>query len=345
MEKWNVTDTAVSALLAWYEANKRSLPWREDPTPYHVWVSEIMLQQTRVEAVKGYYRAFLDALPNVYALADAQEETILKLWEGLGYYNRVRNMQKAAQRIVEQHQGQFPKTQESLLSLPGIGPYTAAAIGSICFGLPTPAIDGNVLRVVSRFAASEDDIMLQSTKKAVYEALQRAMTGKDTAAFTQAWMELGATVCVPNGAPLCEACPLSAECRAHLVKKETAYPVRAEKKSRPVQEMTVFLFFCGDALALQKRPNHGLLAGLWEFPHVDGFLDLEDAVRIAESMGVEPIDVLKTSNKIHIFTHKEWHMQGVYFTCAKKPKPFVWATEEERKTQFALPTAFRQFVD
>lgn len=345
MKKWNITKSAVLSLLDWYEKNKRDLPWRKDPTPYHVWVSEIMLQQTRVEAVKGYYASFLSALPTIESLASAKEELILKLWEGLGYYNRVRNMQRAARILVEKHQGAFPKDYDTLLALPGIGPYTAAAIGSICFSLVTPAVDGNVLRVLSRLCACEEDVNLGSTKKAVYYALQSVMPKEDTSRFTQAWMELGATVCLPNGAPMCDACPLAKECRAHLMEREIHYPIRAQKKARTAEEMTVFLLDCGGMLALQKRPSRGLLAGLWEFPHVEGILNLEDAIRVAESYGVEPIDLIKTSNKTHIFTHKVWNMQGIYLTCAKKPKQFVWASEEDRLDSYALPTAFRQFLD
>ncbi len=345
INQWKIPKKAIPLLLAWYEKSKRELPWRAEPSPYHVWVSEIMLQQTRVEAVKRYYRAFLQELPTVQDLASADEELLLKLWEGLGYYNRVRNMQRAAKELVEQHDGAFPTDYEGLKSLPGIGPYTAAAIASICFSQLTPAVDGNVLRVASRLCANDADVDLSATKKEVFYALQTVMPRNDTSRFTQAWMELGATVCLPNGAPQCTMCPFCEICRAHKEKKELFYPIRGIKKARTVEEMTVFILDCNGDYALQKRPARGLLAGLWDLPHVSGILPIEEAIRTAESFGAEPTEVLKTSQKTHVFTHKEWKMNGVYLKCAKKPKQFVWASETDRADTYALPTAFRQFIE
>ena len=204
----------VEPLLAWYEKNRRKLPWRENVSAYRVWVSEIMLQQTRVEAVKPYFARFIDALPDVSDLADCEEEKLLKLWEGLGYYNRVRNMQKAAKTVMEEYGGQLPDDYEKLLSLKGIGSYTAGAIASIAYGIPVPAVDGNVLRIITRLTQDESDIMKQSVKKRVEQALLEVMPQKRAGVFNQALMELGATVCVPNGAPLCEACPWKEFCLA-----------------------------------------------------------------------------------------------------------------------------------
>ena len=201
-------------LIRWYREHARALPWRSDPTPYHVWISEIMLQQTRVAAVLGYYRRFLAELPGVAELAAAEEDRLMKLWQGLGYYSRARNLQKAARQIMEEHGGRFPHTYEGIRALAGVGDYTAGAISSIAFGLPVPAVDGNVLRVVSRIAGYDGDITRPETRRRVGEALGRVMPLEAPGEFNQALMELGATVCLPNGAPLCERCPAAHLCRA-----------------------------------------------------------------------------------------------------------------------------------
>ena len=327
-------------LLPWYEQNKRELPWRQDREPYHVWLSEIMLQQTRVEAVKGYYARFLHALPTVQALAAAPMEQLNKLWEGLGYYSRVRNLQKAAQQICDSHNGSFPRDYAAVRALPGIGDYTAGAVCSICFGLPTPAVDGNVLRVISRVAADPSPIDKAATKKSVSEQLRSVYPAGRCGDFTQALMELGATVCVPNGAPHCEACPLSGLCLAHKQGIETELPLKGEKKPRRTEDMTVFLLRCGDLWAMEKRPETGLLAGLWEFPHVSGTLEAQAALEQADRWGIHPTQLERSSDKVHIFTHVQWNMRGWYIRCSAMPPQFQW----EAPTEFALPTAFRQFL-
>ncbi len=344
MKDWNVSQKSVVELLSWYAAHKRELPWRADRDPYHVWVSEIMLQQTRVEAVKAYYLRFMQALPDVEALACADEELLLKLWEGLGYYNRVRNMQKAAKQIVAEYGGQFPQTEDGLRALCGIGPYTAAAIASICFSQPTPAVDGNVLRVMSRLCANDSDIALPKTKEAVYHALAAVDAKEYASEFTQAWMELGATVCLPNGEPLCDICPLREACLAHREHCETDYPQKSRKALRRMEQMTVYILKCGDRYAIRKRAATGLLASLWEFPHIDEKLSVSQALERAEDWSVSALQLCKTSEKKHIFTHKEWEMFGVYLECANMPKNFIWAKKEELEKQYALPTAFRQFL-
>ena len=328
-----------SVLLPWYKENHRDLPWRQDQEPYHVWLSEIMLQQTRVEAVKGYYARFLQALPTIEALAKADEETLYKLWEGLGYYSRVRNLHKAANEIMERHGGVFPTKYDDIRALSGIGDYTAGAIGSICFDLPTPAVDGNVLRVCTRLTADPSPIDQMQTKKQLTEKLA-AIYPKESGDFTQALMELGATVCVPNGAPLCAQCPLQKICLAHRNGKETEFPVKAKKKPRKIQEMTVLLLHDGDAFALRKRPRTGLLAGLWEFPHLDGKYSMEQLLEYLEQQGIAVSDVEKTMEKVHIFTHKEWHMTGVFLSC-QKGGFYTWGNHSD----YALPTAFRIFLE
>jgi len=330
-------------LLPWYEQNKRDLPWRRDREAYHVWLSEIMLQQTRVEAVKGYYARFLAALPTIEALANADPEQLNKLWEGLGYYSRVRNLQKAAKQIMERHNGVFPTAHAAIRELAGIGDYTAGAIGSICFGLPTPAVDGNVLRVCARLTEDHTPIDKPQTKKALTEQLARIYPLGQCGDFTQALMELGATVCVPNGAPHCERCPLQNICLAHRDGMEAELPVKGAKKPRRQEAMTVFILECEDHYALHKRPETGLLAGLWEFPHVSGTLEAEDALKQLETWGIRPEDVQRSSDKIHIFTHIQWNMRGWYIRCSNRPDGFIWAKEEELDTVYALPTAFRQF--
>ena len=339
----NIYSQLPVLLLPWYEVNRRELPWRQDREPYHVWLSEIMLQQTRVEAVRGYYTRFLAVLPTLQTLAEADPEQLNKLWEGLGYYSRVRNLQKAAKQIMEQHNGIFPSDHEEIRKLAGIGDYTAGAIGSICFGLPTPAVDGNVLRVCARLTADSTPIDKPQTKKALTAALAEIYPAGHCGDFTQALMELGATVCVPNGAPKCEACPLSGICLAHRDGLETELPIKTAKKPRRQEQMTVFILEHQGYTALCKRPETGLLAGLWEFPHVPGDLDAEQALAQLESWGIVPEDVKRSTEKIHIFTHVQWNMKGWYIRCANMPDSFTWADENELDTVYALPTAFRQF--
>lgn len=338
----------VPYLLHWFEYNRRILPWREDPTPYHVWVSEIMLQQTRVEAVKGYYDRFLTYLPEIKDLAQATEETLLKLWEGLGYYNRVRNMQKAALVIMEQYDGEMPGDYEKLRGLPGIGDYTAGAIASIAFGLPYPAVDGNVLRVMSRIACNRADITKDATKRTLTEDLKSIMP-KESGDFNQSLMELGATVCIPNGKPLCEQCPVMHLCRAFQNGQEMQLPVKAPKKERRIEKRTVYLVFLGDKVLLHRREEKGLLAGLWEFPN---------CIREKSNR--------KGKKAKHIFSHVEWHMEGIRIEVrnreemteqehleywrqqlAEGPEEqerWVFATVKEMKEKYPIPSAFEAYV-
>ena len=333
----------AQVLPDWYQSHRRDLPWRRDREPYHVWLSEIMLQQTRVEAVKGYYVRFLNALPTVDALAQAEPDLLHKLWEGLGYYTRVRNLQKAARQILEDHGGVFPTDHKKVLSLAGIGDYTAGAICSICFEQPTPAVDGNVLRVTSRVDACYDPITDVKTKKAVATRLAAVYPAGRCGDFTQSLMELGATVCVPNGAPHCDVCPCRDFCQACEMGCQMELPVKAAKKERRVEEKTVFLMQCGDQYAVVRRPETGLLAGLWAFPHVDGKQSPQAALDQAAAWGVHPKELWKTVEKSHIFTHVRWDMTGIYLICGQPAGPFRWVTAEEIGEEVGLPTAFRQF--
>ena len=339
-----IPNNLPSLLLPWYYANKRDLPWRRDREPYHIWVSEIMLQQTRVEAVKGYYERFLNVLPTVDALANCDDELLHKLWEGLGYYSRVRNLKKAALVILELYGGVFPQTHAEILKLPGIGAYTAGAVCSIAYNLPTPAVDGNVLRVVSRLLNDPTPIDLPETKKSVTEALAEIYP-KEAGDFTQALMELGATLCGPNRVPDCENCPCREICLAYREGTAEKLPVKSPKKEKRQENRTVFILQCDDRYALEKRPNKGLLAGLWQFPNVAGHLDTQHALETLSAMGVKPREILREVERKHIFTHIQWNMKGIYLDIAECGKYFQWFTPEEINTQAALPTAFRQFWD
>lgn len=333
-----------AALLPWFAAHARDLPWRRDTAPYHVWLSEIMLQQTRVEAVKGYYTRFVREIPDISALAGADPERLKKLWEGLGYYSRVRNLQAAARQIMTEHGGAFPRDYAGIRALKGVGDYTAGAIASICFDLPEPAVDGNVLRVVSRVTGDARCVDEAKTKAAVRDALRKVYPAGQCGAFTQALMELGAVVCLPNGEPDCALCPARAFC-AGRTGAWRRLPVKAEKRARRRAELTVLLLRFDGRIAVRKRPEKGLLAGLWELPNVPGHLSPEEAAALAERWGTRPREVLWEAERKHIFTHVEWDMRCFALSCAAAPEEIaLWVTEEELLTAVALPTAFRKLL-
>ena len=269
-----------------------------------------MLQQTRVEAVKGYYARFLETLPGIRDVAEAEEDTCLKLWEGLGYYSRVRNLKKAAEEIVASHDGVIPGTYEELLRLPGVGPYTAAAVSSIAFGQPVPAVDGNLLRIFARLAAYGENILAPQAKKQAEAYFRERIPEGRPGSFNQALMDLGAMVCLPNSRPLCGECPLASYCRAHEAGTEMDYPFRPAKKKRAVEDMTVLLIHSGSGVLLRKRGAEGLLAGLYEFPNLPGHVGEKEAARYVESLGLEALRIEKLPAAKHIFSHKEWHMEG-----------------------------------
>ncbi len=329
-------------LLEWYAAHRRDLPWRRDREPYHVWLSEIMLQQTRVEAVRGYYTRFLEALPTIPALAACDDGTLHKLWEGLGYYSRVRNLRKAARQILERHGGEFPGEYAAVRALPGIGDYTAGAICSICFGMPTPAVDGNVLRLMARLEDDPTPIDLPARREAVRRTLA-AIYPQDAGSFTQALMELGATLCGPNRAPECGSCPCRELCLAFRRGTAQALPVKRPKAPRRQEDISLLILRCGGRYALQQRADTGLLAGLWQFPNVPGVLDAAGATALADAWGTRPAEVLRIVEKKHIFTHIQWNMTGIYLEVREPAGGFHWLTPEQINARSALPTAFRQF--
>ena len=335
----------IYPLISWYQEHKRPLPWRDDPTPYHVWISEIMLQQTRIEAVIPYYHRFLTELPDVKALSEVDDDKLMKLWEGLGYYSRARNLKKAAIQIMTEHGGDLPEEASDLRKLSGIGDYTAGAIASISFGKPEPAVDGNVLRVITRVLGCFDYIMLPATKKMISEELRAVYPkGEDAKNLTQAIMELGESLCIPNGEPKCEACPLRKHCTASLEDITDKLPVKTPKKARKIEKRTVLLLSCRGKYAICKRPETGLLAKLWEYPNLDGHADEEDVASWFHRKGITPISIRPIGEAVHIFTHIEWHMQGFAAECAEETSEFSWYTAEEIRTQFAIPTAFRFFT-
>lgn len=303
-----------------------------------------MLQQTRIEAATSYYLRFMHELPTVEALAAVSDDKLMKLWEGLGYYSRARNLKKAACLLVEQYGGMLPSDAEELRKIPGIGAYTAGAIASIAYGKPEPAVDGNVLRVVMRLTASDDDIAKETTKRAACEALRAVYpSGENAAALTQAVMELGEVVCLPNGAPKCDVCPLGGLCRARLCGETEKYPVRSPKKERRKEEKTVFLILHDGKFAVRKREERGLLAGMWEFPLTDGFSDDPETARLLEAWGVRPRRFRSCGNAVHIFTHIEWDMRGVFVLADRASEAFVWKSADDIEREIALPSAFRAF--
>ena len=329
------------ALLAWYDAGARVLPWRDDPTAYHVWLSEIMLQQTRVSAVLPYYERFLAALPDVAALAAVEEDRLLKLWEGLGYYNRARNLQKAARKIMEEYDGVFPGDYETIRSLPGIGEYTAGAVASIAFGQAVPAVDGNVLRVIARITGDEGDV-LDSAVKRRFGAWVRDVLPEDRPGdFNQALMELGAMVCLPNGAPKCAQCPARPFCTACREGTWNVLPVKRKKTPRRMEEKTVFVLLSSQGVALRQRAAKGLLAGLWEFPNVDGRLDEPAAAQQVQRWGLVPMEWLEQLEAKHIFSHVEWHMRGyVLRVRGQDAAQLRWTDRNGLETERAVPAAF-----
>ena len=339
-------------LLEWYDKGHRILPWREDPAAYKVWISEIMLQQTRVEAVKPYFNRFIQELPDVESLANCEEDKLLKLWEGLGYYNRARNLQKAAVQIMEEYQGQMPQTQEELLKLSGIGNYTSGAISSIAFGKKVPAVDGNVLRILSRLSLDEDDILKDTTKRRVEKQLLEVMPGERPGDFNQALMELGATVCIPNGKPKCEICPWEKICLAHLEGREGEFPKKEAKKKRKIEKKTILIIQDENRSALHKRDSGGLLAGLYEFPNLEGHQTEKRVLTYLKKIGLEVLRIQKIEDSKHIFSHKEWHMIAYQIRVDElaqkgqqlEEENWIFVESKEAEEKYPMPSAFAAYT-
>ncbi|MBP1762356.1 MAG: A/G-specific adenine glycosylase [Firmicutes bacterium] len=331
-------------LLGWYEEEKRDLPWRRSRDPYAIWISEIMLQQTRVETVREYYHRWMTRFPDIRSLAEADLDMVLKLWEGLGYYSRARNLHKAARLITDEMGGIFPTSYKQILALPGVGPYTAGAVASIAFGLPVPAVDGNVLRVMSRiFALPEID--QTSVQTAIKQLVADHFPPGREGDYTQALMELGALVCVPRR-PLCDCCPLTGQCQAYEQNTQSLWPVIREKKPGKEIKRLVVVIKRGDEILMHQRPATGLLAGLWEFPGVEGSLKKELAPKFTDEYGLQLKVGKHLVDAIHVFTHLQWDMKVYEATLAGDDelggKPdFRWIRLKELE-QLAIPTAFRR---
>lgn len=337
----------VNDLLIWYDNNKRILPWRDIGNPYYIWVSEIMLQQTRVEAVKDYYTKFIHTLPTIKDLALVEEEQLLKLWEGLGYYNRVRNMQKAARVICEKYQNELPDDFNELIKLPGIGTYTAGAIASMAFGQKVPAVDGNVLRIAMRLEASYEDIANSNTTKRVTEELKNIIPNR-AGDFNQALMDLGSMICIPKGQAKCESCPISKKCLAYRNSLVDDLPVKSAKSKRKVEEKTVLLIECNGEYLIRKRENKGLLANLWELPNIEGHIQND---RLNQMFPEEKICIESLGNAKHIFSHIEWKMIGYFIKInqhSKLPMELqqggIWVKIQDIKEIYAIPNAFTAFI-
>lgn len=340
--EYPLPDELPRLLLDWYDGHKRTLPWRGTSDPYRVFLSEIMLQQTRVEAVRGYYARFLEACPDVYALAQISDERLNKLWEGLGYYSRARNLKRAAVAVVETYGGRFPQDVDELQTLPGIGAYTAGAIASIAFGLPAAAVDGNVLRVVARLNAEETPIDDAGLKKRLTAGLTALYPKGRCGDFTQSFMDFGSIVCTPKN-PQCGACPLQKICKAFGRGELERYPVRSPKRARKLEKLTVFALTRSGALAVEKRADTGLLAGLWQLPNARGHLTEAEAGAYLTAHGLKAEGAFTVTNARHIFTHVEWDMR-VYTLEVTGDAAFEFVSPERLKQEIPLPTAFRKCI-
>ncbi len=354
LSRIDILHQLTTPLLEWYSSAARDLPWRTPagetsrPDPYHVWVSEIMLQQTRVEAVKGYYTRFLTALPNIKSLANVPHDELMKLWQGLGYYSRANNLQRAAIEIEEQFRGEFPRTYQEILTLPGIGEYTAGAIASIAFGHAVPAIDGNVYRIYTRLFEDASDITKAAFKKMLRSELLEAIPPETPGIYNQAWMDLGATICLPNGAPLCDKCPFAPRCQAHFRNSWSDFPVKPPKKKRRIEEKTIILLEYQGTYLVQKRPPKGLLAGLWEFPSQEGFVSTGELQKLLEQWDTSADSIELLGKGKHIFSHIEWRMIGYLIHLDRAPsiplsEDSIWITAEKMQREYSIPSALRLY--
>ena len=345
-ERVRALGEAAPLLTAWFAANRRSFPWREGRTPYGVLVSETMLQQTRIEAVLKYFDRFMAAFPTIRTLAEATDDLVMKHWEGLGYYSRARNLKKCAEICTERFDGELPETFAELIKLPGLGPYSAGAVASLCHDEPVPAVDGNVLRVLARFFGDGRDVRLPEGRKEAEDVIREVLEGGQVSPslFNEALMELGETLCAPKGKPRCEACPFRDSCLAHAEGREEELPYRSAGAARAVEEKTVWIFMCGGKVALEKRPESGMLRGLYGFPMTEGTVPDADAADAAlREKGITPLSIHPCGRAKHVFTHREWHMTG-YLAETEKPVPgLLYVSMPDLANEYALPSAFRYF--
>ena len=327
-------------LLSWYAAHKRVLPFRGNRDPYAIWISEIMLQQTRTETVAGYYQRFLSRFPTVIDLAAAEEQEVLKLWEGLGYYSRARNLHKAAKIIVSEDGGRFPREAEAIRALPGVGDYTAAAIGSIAFDLPMPAIDGNLIRVISRVHGIREDVDIPSVKRQIRALAEQNIDREHPGDWNQALMDIGATICVP-GTPDCAACPLQSHCDACAQEDADLLPIRAAAKPPVPVEVGVGIVTCGDRALLIQR-EAAMLRGLWVFVLCEGDSTREAMKKKLAALGLDVRFAQELGEARHVFTHRIWQMRIYHFTAAQAPDiPGAQWADGEALAALPLPTAMK----
>ena len=332
----------ISNLEDWFLEDRRILPWRRDKNPYHVWISEVMLQQTRIEAVISYYERFMKEIPTISSLAKVDEDKLLKLWEGLGYYNRARNLKKAAIKIMEEYDGVFPTTYSEIIKLPGIGEYTASAISSICFGEKQVTIDGNVMRVFTRFYNDTSNISKSSTRIMIHDRLL-SMMSFDPGYFNEGMMELGEVICIPNGMPKCDVCPLRDGCQSYKNSNYYFFPVKDEKKLKEEVEMTVIIPIWEGKTLVRKRREVGLLHNLYEFPNVVGNKGVEEVKAISEEFG-KVANIKKSICYTHVFTHKKWKMQAYFVFLESVNCQDMFYRIADVEERFALPTAFSPFL-
>ncbi|HSP46673.1 MAG TPA: A/G-specific adenine glycosylase [Clostridiaceae bacterium] len=331
-------------LVAWFHADKRDMPWRSDPSPYRVWVSEVMLQQTRVDTVIPYFNRFIERLPTVEDLAEVEEGELMKLWEGLGYYSRVRNMQTTAREIVDDHGGEFPRTALELRKFKGIGAYTAGAVASIAFDDKAAAVDGNVFRVMARLTANHGDLRDLKVQKELTREVERVLPDESVGDFNQALIELGALVCISKGSPKCPVCPVISYCEANRLGIQDILPYKSKAKEKTVEEKTVFLIQCGDRFAIRQRPKERLLGGLFELPNVPGFLTPEEAAEVLTEweLGILSVTMMKPAKVL--FTHIQWNLRGLHIVVEKEAGDLVWATREEALKSYAFASAFSFYL-
>jgi len=338
-------------LLHWYDENKRDLPWRHSKEPYHIWVSEIMAQQTRIQFLLAYYTRFINLFPTVESLAEASEEEILKAWEGLGYYSRAKNLQKAAKVIVKDYGGGRPRNQKGVVgppgvgALPGIGEYTAGAILSIAYDKPVPAVDGNVLRVFARLQEDETDIMTSAAKRKTTKWVEQLFPAERAGCFTQALMELGALVCIPQN-PRCESCPLVQHCCAFAANRQGVLPIKAAKKAPKECEKTILVIINEKGEILMRQRSEKLLSGLWEFYMAEGQLNEWQVKELLRSFGFAGgVQLTPMGQAKHVFSHIIWHMTG--YLCRGTGRPqlvgYCWADADTR-AKLAVPAALRHYV-
>jgi A/G-specific adenine glycosylase len=350
IEKINI-NAFQNDLIFWFKEEQRDLPWRKDQDPYKVWVSEIMLQQTRVDTVIPYFNRFIEWFPTIEDLAEAEEDKVLKAWEGLGYYSRVRNLQSAVKEVKEKYHGEVPNTPEEISRLKGVGPYTAGAILSIAYGIPEPAVDGNVMRVLSRILSIWDDIAKSSSRKIFENAVRELISHEDPSAFNQALMELGALICSPTS-PSCLLCPVRDHCQAFYEGVQNELPIKTKKnKTRNVQLAAAILLDESGKILIHKRPSNGLLANLWEFPNVELHHPMQTEREQVVELFNQSLDLKINLEKIigqieHVFSHLVWDLKvytGTMNFGIQESDEWKLVSFEEMK-EFAFPVSYQKML-